>query len=379
MFFCEYCGVNVVNNANENRGSRLANLFYYDRCPKKFPARRAIAIFRWLKQHAHQPAVFCFSLFIVSCDIGVTPEVEWHRYREAKLLFSNIEGVNVNDLMTGRTTVVAKNGDIIDYNPPANGNSRSNAGEARWSPDGRKIVYVEGDGGTDYSQLTVMDSDGRNKRVIVSEGIPSEPNWSPDGLEIVYQRSPAKFGANYEIFVIKADGTNERQLTNRQGWDGLPDFSRDGQKIVFSSETTDTVYTIHLFMINKDGSGLEQLTRRSDSLRNATGPSWSPLSEEIVFSGRQNDDFENELYLISLPSRLISQLTLRTASGNHWDDNNAPRWSNDGQLILYYQYPNSILPGSRPPPSVWIMRPDGTDQKRIIENAKHPDLYVRLH
>ncbi len=333
---------------------------------------------RWTQEIYRSLLLLVLMLVNLSCDdFGVNSAIGWTFYRDALLLYSNAEGVQVLNLKTGQRTVVAKNGEIIDYYPTAAGNPRSDAAKARWSPDGQRIVYVEGDGGTDYSQITVMNSDGRNKRVIVSEGIPFAPNWSPDAFEIIYQKSPAKFGANYEIFVIGADGTNERQLTNRPGFDGQPAFSRDSDEIIYAAEPLSPTYTIQLFMVKKDGTGVEQLTQPTRSLRQASGPSWSRHSDEIVFSGKDSTEPDCEIYLLKEQDRKIGQLTNHIASANQWVDNLSASWSNDGKLIVYSQHHRRVSPGPSPLPSVWVMKPDGSTQTQILDNAQDPDLFLR--
>jgi Tol biopolymer transport system component len=330
-----------------------------------------------------------FLLFIVititcSCIIDKNPLNygdlgKWQYYRKAKLLYSNADGVYLLDLKSDEGALIAKNGEIIDY-PPRTGDQRSWADEACWSPDGKRIVYVEGNSGTDYSQISVMDADGNNKRTVVYEGIPLKPDWSPDGSEIVYTKHLAKFGSNPEVFIINADGTNERQLTNLPGEVGNPSFSRDGQKIIFVSEIIDSVYNTQLFMMNRDGSDIEQLTGRTNSLKSVGDASWSPVSDEIVFSGKDSKEPDSEIFLLKLSDSQIFILTNRNVIElDLWSNNVSPSWSNDGWFIIYSQHFFGLSPGARPLPSVWIMKADGSEQKQLMENALNPDIYIWLY
>jgi len=301
---------------------------------------------------------------------------EFQRYRESKLLYSNAEGIHLLDLKTRKNTILAKNGEVMDYYPYGTGYLRSFADAARWSPDGKMIVYVEEDGGTDYSQITIMDEDGKNKRIIVSEGIPFEPSWSPDGLEIVYTKSLAKFRSNPEVFLINADGTNERQLTNLPGDVSLPGFSRDGQKIIFSSEVTDTVYNRQLYIMNRDGSNIEQLTYPNELFTDAGGASWSPVTDVIAFSGKDGKEPDYEIYLLILSNNQILKLTNKDVIDlNLWNDNVFVKWSNGGGFIMYTQYTNELASDSHPSPSIWGMKSDGSEQQQIISNAQKADLF----
>ena len=85
-----------------------------------------------------------------------------------------------------------------------------------WSPGGDQIVFVTVEGCGQPScprAIRVMSASGANtKRIFFAEGkIVTHPAWSPDGRQIA-------FGSNrdggMDIFVMNADGSNVRNLTN---------------------------------------------------------------------------------------------------------------------------------------------------------------------
>jgi TolB protein len=84
------------------------------------------------------------------------------------------------------------------------------------SPDGKAICYTghPPEGGV---TVYVMNYDGKNKRRVVqgSSAVGATfPNWSPDSSQLVYS---FPVGDALELFIIRADGTGERQLTNFGG------------------------------------------------------------------------------------------------------------------------------------------------------------------
>ena len=79
--------------------------------------------------------------------------------------------------------------------------SRARAGAPDWSPVGAKIAFTYSDG----NRLTIRLLDVRRQRtVFLHDG--SHPRWSPDGRQLVFSNEG-------KIYVMRADGTNVRQLT----------------------------------------------------------------------------------------------------------------------------------------------------------------------
>ncbi|MBM3143047.1 MAG: hypothetical protein FJ005_08450 [Chloroflexi bacterium] len=76
--------------------------------------------------------------------------------------------------------------------------------------------------------------------------------------------------ADWEIYVVNADGSNQTRLTNTSASDLYPTWSPDSKKIAFQSYR-DGNWDICL--MNADGSDQTRLTNNhSDD----SGPDWSP-------------------------------------------------------------------------------------------------------
>lgn len=124
-----------------------------------------------------------------------------------------------------------------------------------WSPDGSKIVYrayhpTEPTELKDYQdllaqrvvrpskmELWVMNADGSDQRQITHLGGANfGPSWTPDGKQIIFSsnyKNPR--GSNFDLFIVSLDGTGLKQITNDEGFDGFPMFSPDGTKLVWGS------------------------------------------------------------------------------------------------------------------------------------------------
>ncbi|MEW6213069.1 MAG: protein kinase [Acidobacteriota bacterium] len=121
------------------------------------------------------------------------------------------------------------------------GNSDGQDGMA-WTPDGRIVYTSKASGGNDL-QLWIMDADGSNQKPLTaSPGSHEEPAVSADGRYIVFSaRASDDLSAN--IWRIDIDGGNPKQLT-RGGHDMRPHCSPDGKWVVYTHRPVPTMPTL---------------------------------------------------------------------------------------------------------------------------------------
>jgi len=128
-------------------------------------------------------------------------------------------------------------------------------GGAFYSWDGKMIVYRawhydNADAVAEYRQLLnqnlvrptrmelfVMNADGSGKRQITNNGAANfAPFFHPDNKRVIFASNMADSGGrNFDLFLISIDGTGLEQVTANETFDGFPMFSRDGKKLVFAS------------------------------------------------------------------------------------------------------------------------------------------------
>jgi Tol biopolymer transport system component len=174
--------------------------------------------------------------------------------------------------------------------------------EGTLSPDGRTIAFTSvRDGDLD---IYTMNVDGSNvRRLTTTLGYDGGPFWSHDGTKIVYRASHPEAPeqqAEYrsllarnlvrpsrmELWVMNADGSDQRQITRLGGANFAPFFTPDDRRIIFSSNHTNPRgRNFDLYLVNLDGTGLEAVTTYGDF---DGFPMFSPDGTQLVWASNRH-------------------------------------------------------------------------------------------
>ena len=132
-----------------------------------------------------------------------------------------------------------------------------------WSPDGRKLAFVSDDTGN--PQIYILEN-GQRRRLTFTGNYNTAPSWSPKGDWIAYS---GMVGGRHNIFIIRPDGSDNRQLTQGEGDNESPTWAPDGRMLAFSS-TRQGGSAIWVMSIN--GREARRLTKGGGQEL----PDWSP-------------------------------------------------------------------------------------------------------
>lgn len=86
-------------------------------------------------------------------------------------------------------------------------------------------------------EVYVMDADGSNLRQVTDLGVASfAPFFHPDDKRVIFSSNYGDpEGRIFNLFMINTDGTNLKQITHNDSFDGFPVFSNDGKTLVWAS------------------------------------------------------------------------------------------------------------------------------------------------
>ena len=217
--------------------------------------------------------------------------------------------------------------------------------QAALSPDGRSLAFVSSRGG--QVDIWLLDLRSRRLRNLTNHpGGDFRPHWSTDGEWIAFSsdrdstmpRIPrTAFAVRHvtELYVMRADGSQQRRLTHDAEVAGSPSFSADGKRLVFYSATLIEVMKFSSPRREAGTSQIETLelaTGRREVVSSGNGAKWSPrwlAPDRIGYVTRSGG------------------VEFTTGPAGARGEFRAPAWSSNGRQMVFHRDVDTAWPPNR--------------------------------
>jgi acylaminoacyl-peptidase len=247
--------------------------------------------------------------------------------RLSNLWTINIDGAEHRPLTTGKQN---------DFSP-------------RWSPDGKRMVYLSTAGGSPQLYCRWMDT-GQVAKLTDGTSTPSNPVWSPDGKLVTFTMAVADAASPFVELPAKPEGAE---------WAPSPNVIR---KVIYRADGAGYLKDEHsqIFVVPADGGAPRQLTE--GPYDHASPPIWSPDAKALIFAANRHsncelDPLDTEIYELSLQHRTVKALT------DHKGPDDEPALSADGKRIAFVSFDDQRK--GYQSNSLYVMNRDGTGRRQL--------------
>ena len=227
---------------------------------------------------------------------------------QARLLDQSLE-LRITDVASKSTRTVfktAQNYPIASLTPA-------------WSPDNSLIAFAYR--GSDNSDIFTIRTDGSDLRNLTRNPLlDTTPIFSTDGKEIVFARD--RYGTA-QLYRMDLDGGHQRRVTDRVGYEMTPAFSPDGARLAFAGDRNGRGLDIFLLDVNNPQDERVLVARQFHD----EAPAFSPDGRAVAFIA--HSDGNPEIYLINVDGTGLVRLTHSKGAEA------APQFTNHGKDIVF--------------------------------------------
>ncbi len=129
-----------------------------------------------------------------------------------------------------------------------------------WSPIGGRIVTASSRNAKIGWQLYVMRPDGSDERQVTESGNPYYARFSPDGRRLLYSDGTLRLPERQGIWIVDRDGQNRRRILPSGKGTASACWPPDGQRMAVAISGSEPEDHARLEVVNLDGTHRTLLT-----------------------------------------------------------------------------------------------------------------------
>lgn len=210
----------------------------------------------------------------------------YYRYPQGdRIVYATTEGGGADcppkpDMSKGYVWPVYPSFDIVEANVDGSNAKRITTtggydAEMTWCHQGGKMIFTSMRDG-DLELYEMDEASGKVRRLTNAPGYDGGAFYNANCTEIVWRANHPVGAAldedrsllakglvkplHMELFLMNADGTNQRQITHNGAANFCPYFMNDGKRLIFASNVNAEGFQFDLWTIGKDGQGIERIT-----------------------------------------------------------------------------------------------------------------------
>jgi Tol biopolymer transport system component len=203
-------------------------------------------------------------------------------------------------------------------------------------------------------QVFTMRLDGTDKRQLTTEAQQTIFGAvSPDGTKVVFTTTIA---SNEDLFVINIDGTGRRRLTTATAMDFRPAFSTDGQRIAFMSSRDGPFSVYVISLVQGDAGAVKRISVSTNQQEFPAMGGTNKVSYTESFPVGANT--QDEIMSANEDGTGVTNLTNNPAADT------TSTYSRDGTKIAFAS--DRAVAGQF---QIWIMNADGSNPTQATTSA----------